>query len=101
MAQSFTVEEDHVDDVIAHLAKYEGLGHLRVRRRTDLLTLESGAKIAPTPHTRFRRVGVHKWQIEMPVRGGRWDRTPLRGQLLEVVDAVITQFGWMLQSHDD
>jgi hypothetical protein len=35
----------------------------------------------------------------MPLVGSGWDRTPLRGPLLETVDAVITQFGWMLQRH--
>ena len=34
------------------------------------------------------------------MHGARWDRTPLRGQLLEGVDAVVTQFDWILQRHD-
>jgi len=28
--------------------------------------------------------------------GGGWDRTSLRGQLVEAVDLVVTQFPWML-----
>jgi hypothetical protein len=96
--RAFTVDEDHVDNVVEHLAKYEGLAHLRARRRTDLLTLESGPKDDIIPHTRFRRVGVHRWQIEMPLKGGGWDRTQFRGQLIEVLDAVISQFPWMLAS---
>ena len=96
MVRSLVVEQDHVDDVVDHLAEFEGLEHLRARRRGDLLTLESGAKDDPVPHTRFRRVGVHKWQLEMPTHTGRWQTTPIRAQLIELVDAVITQFGWML-----
>jgi len=96
MVRSLAVEEGHVDEVVEYLAEYEGLGHLRARRRADLLTLESGATSAPVPHARFRRVGVHRWQLEMPAHTGRWQRTPIRAQLTELVDAVITQFAWML-----
>lgn len=96
MVRSLVAEEHHVDEVVEHLAEYEGLEHLRARRRADLLTLESGPKNDPFPHTRFRRVGVHKWRLEMPTHSGRWQTTPIRAQLIELVDAVITQFGWML-----
>ena len=100
MARAFTVEDHHAEEVLEHLAEHEGLQHVRARRRADLLTLESGPRDDIVPHTRFRRVGVHKWQIEMPLRGGDWDRTPMRGQLLAVLDAVITQFPWMLAPPD-
>ena len=96
MPRTFTVEEEHTDEVVDHLANYEGLEHVRARRRADLLTLESGPPNDAVPHTRFRRVGVHRWQIEMPLKGGGWDRTPWRGQLLEVVGRVIDEFPWML-----
>ena len=96
MARTFSVEEHHTGQVLEHLAEYEGLEHLRARRRADLLTLESGPKDDVVPHTRFRRVGAHKWQIEMPRLGGGWDRTPLRGPLVESLDLVVTQFPWML-----
>jgi hypothetical protein len=96
MARAFIAEEDHVAGVLKRLAEYEGLEHVRARRRADLLTLESGPRDDVVPHTRFRRVGVHRWQIEMPLKGGGWDRTPMRGQLIEALDAVITRFPWML-----
>jgi hypothetical protein len=96
MARPFTVEDHHTAEVLAHLAHYDGLEHIRARRRADLLTLESGPSGDVVPHTRFRRVGVHRWQIEMPLRGGAWDRTPMRGLLPEVLDLVISQFPWML-----
>jgi hypothetical protein len=96
MARTFSVEEHHTEEVLEHLAEYDGLEHVRARRRADLLTLESGPKDDVVPHTRFRRVGVHKWQIEMPLMGGGWDRTSLRGQLAESVELVVTQFPWML-----
>ena len=96
MARAFAVEGHHAEEVLEHLGQYEGLQHVRARRRADLLTLESGPRDDIVPHTRFRRVGVHRWQIEMPLKGGGWDNTPMRGQLLAVLDAVITKFPWML-----
>ena len=96
MARTFSVEQHHTKEVLEHLAEYEGLEHVRARRRADLLTLESGPKDDVVPHTRFRRVGVHKWQIEMPLMAGGWDRSSLRGQLVESVDLVATPFPWML-----
>ena len=96
MARAFTVADHHAVEILTHLADYDGLEHVRARRRADLLTLESGPSNDVVPHTRFRRVGVHRWQIEMPLSGGGWDRTPMRGLLREVLDLVITQFPWML-----
>jgi hypothetical protein len=96
VARAFTVEDHHAQVILTHLAEYEGLEHVRARRRADLLTLESGPPDDAVPHTRFRRIGVHRWQIEMPLRGGGWDRTPMRGLLPVVLEVVITQFPWML-----
>jgi len=98
MARSFVVEEHHAEEALERLAQYEGLEHVRARRRADLLTLESGPKDDVVPHTRFRRVGVHKWQIEMPLLGGGWDPTSLRGPLVEALDLVVSEFPWMLVS---
>ena len=96
MARSFAVENHHSEEVLEHLAAYEGLEHVRTRRRGDLLTLESGPSDDVVPHTRFRRVGVDRWQIEMPLQAGGWDRTPFRGALVESLDTVINEFPWML-----
>jgi hypothetical protein len=100
MPRGFVVEDYHADEVLKRLADFEGLDHIRARRRADLLTLESGPKTDAIPHTRFRRVGVHRWQLEMPLRGGGWDRTPDRAQLMELLDAVIKNYGWMLARRD-
>jgi hypothetical protein len=96
----FTTEEHHADELLDRLADYEGLDHLRARRRADLITLESGPRDQPVAHTRFRRIAVHKWQLEMPLHSGGWDRTPIRGALTELADAVISEFGWMLAARD-
>ena len=38
-------EEDHAAIVREILASYEGLDHLRVRRRADLVVIESGSEM--------------------------------------------------------
>jgi hypothetical protein len=87
------------DSVQSHLAQYPGLNHLRVRRRGDLLTLESGPKDNPFPHARFRRDTVHLWRLEMPAGGSkRWEKTPMRASLDELLDQVIDSFPWILSS---
>ena len=79
-----------------HIAQYDGLGHLRVRRRGPLLVVESGPADEPHPHTRFRRDTVHLWRLEMPTHAGAWQPTPHRDQLLRLFDLVATSYGWML-----
>jgi len=84
------------DDVREQLAAMDGLGHLRVRRHSDLLILESGPRNDPVAHARFRRVGVHLWRVEIATHTGEWQPTGLRGQLDPMVTALTTEFGWTL-----
>ena len=68
-----------------------------MRHRADLLTIESGPKDDRIPCARFRRVGVHRWQLEMPTHSGRWQATPLRASLDELLTMLVNDFGWTLQ----
>lgn len=73
-----------------------GATHLRVRNRAALLTIESGPEHDPWPHARLRRDTVHLWTLEMAVRGGRWETTPFRGLMTELVEMLLHDFGWTL-----
>jgi hypothetical protein len=87
------------DSIKNSLEQYPGLNHIRARRRGDLLTLESGPKDNPFPHARFLRDTVHLWRLEMPTREGyRWERTPMRASLDELLGKVIESSPWMLNS---
>ncbi|RME51972.1 MAG: hypothetical protein D6790_19145 [Caldilineae bacterium] len=79
-----------------HFAEHSHLNHLRARRRGKVVTVESGPADDPVRHVRFRRDTVHLWILEMPIRGGKWDRTPFRAQIEELMDIVETQFPWTL-----
>jgi hypothetical protein len=87
------VAEAHLRDL---LREHRELRHVRVRRRGDLLTLESGPAADAFPHARFRRETVQYWRLEMPTASGRWEKTPHRGLLAEQLQALVELYPWML-----
>ena len=89
--------EQHHRRSVEDMLRDQGFSHLRVRRRAALLTLESGPDRDRIPHARLRRVGVHLWRLEMATHTGRWQNTPIRGLLEQVLDMLIHDFGWTLQ----
>ena len=89
-------EDGHVAQVRQAFASYEGLEHLRVRRRADLVVVESGLADDPIAHARFRRVAARIWVLEMATHTGRWQPSGVRGPLESLVEALITDFGWTL-----
>ena len=90
-------EPHHLQSVEEFLRGQAGLEHLRPRSRADVITLESGSPEDSYPHARVRRVGVHLWRLEMPTRSGRWELTPIRGPLSDVLTSLISDFGWVLE----
>lgn len=83
------------------LHEYEGLGHLRVRARGDVLTIESGPDKDPVRHARLRRETVHLWTLDMAGRGASWEPTALRDTADRLVAALVEQFGWVLTPQDE
>lgn len=88
-------ESSHARAVADYLRE-QGLTHLHVRERAELLTLESGPKGAQVSHARLRRIGVNRWQLEMATHTGRWQPTPIQAPLEEVLAALVHDFGWTL-----
>jgi len=71
-----------------------------VKKRGALLTIVSGDEADPWPHARLRRDTVHLWRLEMAVRGGRWERTPFRAQMEELMDMLVDAFPWTIAPVD-
>ena len=69
---------------------------LRVRRRADLLTLESGPASDPVRLARLRRVTVHYGTLECATHTGRWEKTGCRGPLSTVLDVLTSELSWVL-----
>lgn len=90
------IDSWQADSLRRRLHEDHGLTHLRVRKHGKVLTLESGHEDEPWSHARFRRDTVHLWLLEMPARGRKWERTPFRGTLPDLVELLVTTFGWMV-----
>lgn len=91
----FSADSYHVEQ-LTRLLHEHGATHLWVRKRGALLTIQSGTKDDPWPQARLRRETVHLWRLEMPIRGRRWERTPIRGTMTELVNALVYQFPWTI-----
>jgi hypothetical protein len=85
-------EEADVDRLTMAFAAYPGLDHLRVRRRADLLVVESGPKDDPIPHARFRRATLRAWDLEMATHTGRWEPSGERGELIALTGLLVSAF---------
>jgi hypothetical protein len=88
-------EDYHADELEEALAN-AGFKHLRVRRRADVLTIESGPKADPFPHARVRRDTLHLWTLEMPTASGRWELAPVREVFDNLVPILTSVFPWAL-----
>ena len=86
----------HHPGQLTRLLHERGATHLRVKKRGALLTIVSGPEDDPWPHARLRRDTVHLWFLEMAVRGSRWEKTPFRDTMDELVDLLVEQFPWTI-----
>jgi len=87
-------------DELASFLVAGGFGHLRVRRRGDLLTIESGPSDDPYPRARLRRVGAQSWRLEMATHTGRWEPTPFQGHRDEIQRLLVDNFPWTIAPLD-
>ncbi len=51
-------------------------------------------------HARMKRDTSHLWLLQMPTGGGRWEPTPFRDTLDNLVEPLVTQFSWMVAPWD-
>ncbi len=92
----FTADRYDVEGTDAFFKSCEGFEHLRSRRRGDLLTIISGPGDDPVVHARIRRVTKQWWELEAPTSSGHWEKTGLRGNRIDLLDRVMTDFEWLL-----
>jgi hypothetical protein len=74
--------------------KQHGYSHV-ARSRADLLTLVT--RDDGWPVARFRRLGQRVWRLEMPTHTGRWQSTPMTADLNDLLDLLVSAFGWTLE----
>ena len=92
----FPAEDIHLESAERLVREHRALAHIRVRKRSDTIVLESGPKNDPVPHARLRRVTAQWWTVEMPTRAGRWEPTPIRAPLQEAISSLVTDYPWVL-----
>lgn len=88
-------ESLHAKQLQELLRKYD-LKHLRVRRHGTTLAVESGPDKNAFKHFRLCRDTVQLWRLEMAGHGQRWEKTPFRDTIDQLVPFVIETFPWML-----
>lgn len=93
----YQADESDVVTVQEQLSSRNGLAHLRVRKYGAQLILESGPKDDTFRHARLRRISVQDWTLEMPTHTGKWESTPYRHSLTEILGLLVESFGWTLQ----
>lgn len=78
-----------------------GFTHLRARKYGAAVIVESGPKSNPIRHFRIRRDTVHLWLLDFSLHNDRWEKTPFRAPLRDLVEAVIEQFPWTIAFIED
>ena len=86
--------DDHHPSHVQTLLHKRGLKHLRARKHGSAVIVESGPAADPTKHLRLRRDTVHLWLLDFADHRGRWERTPYRGTLEELIAQVLDSFPW-------
>jgi hypothetical protein len=90
-----TAEPHHATRVASLLHKRGG-AHLRARKYGTAVIVESGPATDPVKHIRLRRDTVHLWCLDVAHHTGRWERTPFRASLDDLVRTVLDDFAWTL-----
>jgi hypothetical protein len=88
--------EAHHATRVQTLLHQRGAAHLRARKRGATVIVESGPAADPVRHFRLRRDTVHLWYLDMATHTGRWQTTPFRAYLDELVAMVVDSFPWTL-----
>jgi hypothetical protein len=72
-------------------------GHLRARKYGAAVIVESGPKDDAYKHFRLTRTTAQTWELDRADHRGRWERTPFRASLEDLVALVADTFPWTLQ----
>lgn len=88
-------EPHHAEDVEDALHEC-GFDHLRVCKYGNAVIVESGPTADPMKHMRLRRDTVHLWCLDFAKHTGKWEKTPFRATIDELLEMVTTQFPWTL-----
>lgn len=90
-------EDQHLQTV-QRLLKARRITGLRARTYGATVIVESGPSEDPHRHIRLTRDSVHLWRLDIADHRGRWEHTPFRANLEELISTVAEMFPWTLQA---
>jgi len=93
------VENYHCTEVEDFLHGHD-FGHLRARKYGSTVIVESGPKGDAIKHVRLRRDTVHLWLLDVADHRGKWEPTPLRAPLDDLLADLVASFPWALASRE-
>lgn len=85
----------------AILAERSGLEHLEVSKRGDSLTIYSESPHGTVKHARLTHLGAGVFGLSFMRHTGRWEKTPFTGELRELVEDALQNFGWHFAAMDN
>jgi hypothetical protein len=89
--------DDHHPQTVERLLHARDLRHLRARKYGTAVIVESGPDDDRHKHLRLSRDTVHLWLLDIADHRGRWERTPFRAPLEDLIGLVADTFPWTLQ----
>lgn len=96
-----TAAEPHHATRVQDLLHERGAAHLRARKYGKSVIVESGPADDPVKHVRLRRETVHLWCLDIANHTGRWESTPFRSTLDDLVNTVADDFPWTIAPVDE
>jgi len=91
--------EDARDTLAGLLAARPGLAHLQISKRGSSLTVHSGTGPYEQKHARLTHLDGPTWGLSFPHHTGRWEKTPFTASLAELLDTLVDDFPFLLESH--
>ena len=88
--------ESHHATRVENMLHRRGAPHVRARKHGAAVIVESGPAADLVKHFRLRRDTVHLWRLDMATHTGKWEPTPFRAQLDDLVTTVLDDFPWTL-----
>ncbi|WP_373894351.1 hypothetical protein ACUL41_00245 [Virgibacillus natechei] len=83
-------------DVLEDILERKGFIHLNVRKHGDHLVIYSTEDGEKVNRARLTKVTAQYYQIGMADHRGRWESTPFRGTMEEMVTLLTTDFNFAL-----
>jgi hypothetical protein len=77
-----------------------GLNYLKVAERANSIAIYSEDSDGKLNRCRFIKIAPKLYVLSIANNSGKWESTPFEGILEELLEMVIEQFPWTLESYD-